>query len=173
MPLLFCEIIHLSLSLVVFFIVWRIWKKPAPAFLAAITTGFLVDVDHWFDYFLAFGFNINLEAFFQGYQFLATDRIYLPFHGWEYVPILLSFVFILKSKLAKTIFLAASLSLFLHLSFDSASNEGLRGAQFYSITYRAMNNFELEKMATKEHYEKHLELKKRVDFGLEQLEVKK
>jgi hypothetical protein len=36
-----------------------------------------------------------------------------------------------------------------------------------------MNNFELEKMATKEHYEKHLELKKRVKFGLEQLEVKK
>jgi len=64
MPLLFLRNNSFIAFFVSLFIVWRIWKKPAPAFLAAITAGFLIDVDHWLDYFLAFGFNINLEAFF-------------------------------------------------------------------------------------------------------------
>ncbi len=163
MDLLFNELIHLLLSLLVGFIVWKIWGKPLASFLAALTAGFLVDTDHLIDYFLAFGLNFRLDYFLSGYHFLKSDKMYIIFHGWEYVIILLALVSIFRSKFLKSVFLALSLSLFFHLAFDSFSNEGLT-PKSYSIIYRVENNFDLEKLVSKEHYQYHLRLKKENDF---------
>ena len=90
------ELLHLFLSLLVGFIVWKIWKKPLVSFASAIVGGFLIDADHLFDYFVAFCWKFSLPDFLAGRQFLASDRLFLPLHGWEYVIVLFVGLLFLK-----------------------------------------------------------------------------
>lgn len=117
--------------------------------------GVLIDLDHFIDYFLAFGFTFNLNYFIHGYQFLKSDKIYILFHGWEYVILLLTVSWLIKSNIKiKAAVLALALGMFFHLGIDAVTNEG---AQFrtYSIIYRAKNNFDLQPLVTPEHYQDH------------------
>jgi hypothetical protein len=148
---------HFLLSLIAGCFVFYLWRKPALAFIFAIIGGVAVDFDHFFDYLLAFGLKLNLFYFIHGYQFMKNDKIHLFFHAWEYVVILSFLAFILKNKIAKTIFLALTLGLCFHLISDVYLNEV--PVDTYSITYRAMNNFDLQKLATPKHWQEHLYLK--------------
>lgn len=148
--------IHIALSLLAGFVVWKLWKKPVASFAGGILGGFLIDLDHFIDYLLAFGLSFNIDYFLQGYQFLKSGKIYILFHGWEYVIILLLIAFLLKKRLIlKSIFLALAIGVFFHLATDLTINDGttFRG---YSIIYRMTNNFEIEKIVTPEHYKKYL-----------------
>lgn len=144
------------------YIVWKIWRYPQVSFAAAMLGSVLIDLDHLLDYFLAFGLAFNLNYFIQGYQFLKSDKIYILFHGWEYVIILAVLViWVCKNKAAKSALLALALGIFFHLTIDTFINEG---AQFktYSIIYRAKNNFDLKPLVTPEHYQDHQIRKKTV-----------
>src|SRR3989344_955256 len=92
MYLLKHEAIHLSISLLIGYFVWKKYHKPIPAFAAAILGGFFIDIDHLFDYFLVFGLNFNLDYFLNSYQFISSRKVYVPFHAWEWV-ILLTYLF--------------------------------------------------------------------------------
>jgi len=148
------ELLHLALSLLVGLIVFKIWGRPIFSFAAAIAAGFLIDADHLVDYFLAFGWKFNFFHFIEGRQFLESDKLYLPLHGWEFVIVLIVITIIFKNKIFKSVALALGLSLFLHLTADTFWNHGLM-FRSYSIIYRAKNNFEVEKLVTKKHWEKH------------------
>lgn len=156
--------IHISFSLLAGFIVWKLWKKPVESFIFGVVGGFLVDLDHVIDYFLAFGWNIRFEYFAKGYEFLKSDKIFILLHGWEYVIILMFLaIFIFKNKTAKSVILALALGLFFHLGFDASANEGARFST-YSIANRIHKNFELKDLVTQEHYLDHQEKKKLIDF---------
>jgi hypothetical protein len=154
--------IHFSLSLLAGIIVWRVWKKPFLVILAALCGGFLVDFDHFIDYFLAFGGNFNLYYFEKGFSFLKSGKMYTFFHGWEYVIILLLIAVFLNNKTAKIFFLALSLGLFFHLCADVIVDK--MPIASYSIIHKAHNNFDIEKLVTPEHWEKDQERKKTLGF---------
>jgi hypothetical protein len=155
--------IHILLGLVAGFIAWKLWKRPFLAFFSGILGGVAVDVDHLVDYFLAFGIHFNLNYFIWGYSFLKSDKIYLLFHAWEYVVILLVLVLLFKNKAIKTVFFGLALGLFFHLSADVVIDK--LPMRSYSIIYRAKNNFDLQKIVTPFHWQKHLKQKEEVKFN--------
>ncbi|MCX6763733.1 MAG: hypothetical protein NTZ97_03330 [Candidatus Moranbacteria bacterium] len=158
-------IFHFLLSLLAGVIVWKLFNHPLLSVLSAIIGGVFVDFDHFFDYFIAFGLKFNLSYFINGYQFLKTDKLYLLFHGWEYVVILLILALVLKnrtSRTARTIWLGLALGLLFHLIADVNLNK--IPASTYFISYRAVNNFDLKKLVTPEHWERHLILKKDLPY---------
>lgn len=132
--------------------------------MAAFIGGVLVDLDHLVDYVIAFGTSFDLNFFLKGYQFLKNDKIFVPLHAWEWIPLLLLLYILLKRqhlehrvKLTKyivTFLLAFTLGLSSHLFIDTFSNKLILHG--YSIIYRALNNFEVEKLVTEEHYRIHL-----------------
>ena len=154
--------LHFLTGLLAGYIVWKIWERPWESFMAGILGGFLIDLDHLIDYFLAFGWNFRLDYFLNGYQFFKYEKLYIAFHGWEYVFIALILVLILKNKIAKTILLALAFGMFFHLSVDSAIHE-IR-PKTYFVTHRLKNNFELEKLVSPEAYKRHMQLKKALGF---------
>lgn len=155
-------LIHVAASLLAGIIVWRIWKNPAAAFLSALISGVAVDFDHFIDYFLAFGWSFNFYYFTKGYEFLKSNKMYTLFHGWEYAVILLLAVFLLKNKTAKTICLALSLGLFFHLGTDVVIDK--IPIKSYSIINKIRNNFEMQKLVTPEHWQKHEKKRERLKF---------
>ncbi|MFA5961782.1 MAG: hypothetical protein WC848_03825 [Parcubacteria group bacterium] len=154
--------IHLFFSLLAGLIAWRIWKKPFWAFSFGFLGGFLIDLDHFIDYFLAFGWNWQWEYFQNGYQFLKSGKIYVFFHGWEYVLIFLLLVYLLKSKLAKTVFLALALGVFFHLVADVIIDD--TPVKSYFISYRISHHFDIQYINSPDNYERYLGKKLRVKF---------
>jgi len=164
-------LIHILLGFLAGIISWQIYKKDLHAhwqvflvFFSALASGVAVDLDHFIDYFLAFGFQFNFDYFLSGYQFLKSDKIYIFFHAWEYVVIFVILAVILRKILAKAIFFSLALGLFFHLSADCLLNEGMR-QQAYSMVYRIKNNFDVESLVTVEHWQEHIKLKENVNFN--------
>jgi hypothetical protein len=162
MNLLYHEIIHFLSALLAGFLVWKIYQRPIGAFLSGIFAGFLVDLDHFFDYFLAFGFNFRLDYFEKGYQFLKDDKLYIIFHGWEYALIFIILFIFARSASFKTIFLSLALGLLIHLSLDVIIDRV--PITCYSIIYRASHNFEIKDLVGAENYQNHLKLKRIINF---------
>ncbi|MFC1608862.1 hypothetical protein ACFL2R_00660 [Patescibacteria group bacterium] len=156
-------LVHFTLALLVGWVVWKVYGKPLHSFLGAVAGGFFIDLDHILDYFFAFGFNLYLSQFFKGMQFLKSDKMYLLFHGWEYVLILIVFVIIVKSRAVKAVLLGLAFGSFVHLCTDIVINEGM-SMKGYSIMYRVSNDFEIEYIVTPEHYEKHMKVKTDTTF---------
>jgi hypothetical protein len=154
--------IHFLFSLLAGIIIWRVWRKPILAIFAAMLGGVLVDIDHFADYFLAYGWSFSWFYFIKGFEFLKSDKLYVLFHGWEYVLFLLLIAIILKNKASKSVFLALSLALFFHLGSDVFMDKV--PPKTYFVIFRAKNNFDLEKLSYPEHWEKHLKYKKLYGF---------
>lgn len=151
-------LIHIVFALSAGLIVFLIWKRPGYAFFSAFFSGVDVDFDHFIDYYLALGFHWNWEHFKVGYQFLKSDKLYIFFHGWEYIIVFLIAGFIFRAKPVKSVFFALALGLAFHLSADVVI-DGL-SPRSYSIIFRARNNFDIEKMVSEDHYQKHMKEKK-------------
>jgi hypothetical protein len=129
-------------------------------------------VPHMFDYIVAFGVKFNITYFIKGYSFLKSDRIYIPFHSLEIVIICfllylffnlilrLKAIYLINLKSIKTMLLIFSISLFLHLSFDTISNN--LPISTYFFTKRLFVNFELKHLVSEIHYQKHSLLKQTI-----------
>jgi len=132
-------------------------EKPSSLFCGG-------DMDHFIDYFLALGFKFDLGYFSHGYQFLQSGKIYMLFHGWEYVIILLAVAFLVKKQLVlKSVSFALALGMFFHLCFDTFQNDGM-SVKAYSIIFRASKNFESKLIVTPQHYQKFLIERKNAPF---------
>ncbi|KKP29986.1 MAG: hypothetical protein UR15_C0007G0002 [Parcubacteria group bacterium GW2011_GWA2_31_28] len=152
------ELTHLTLSLFVGLIIWKI-SGSVYVISAALMGGFFIDLDHLLDYFLAFGTKFNLTYFLKGYSFLKTDKIYVIFHSWELIIFLFfTILFFINFITLRALLFSFSLSLFLHLSVDVFTNN--MKAQSYFLLYRLFNKFELKTLVTTDHYQKHIERKK-------------
>lgn len=149
--------LHVLTALLAGYIVWRLWRYPALSFGAAFCGAVLIDLDHLIDYFLAFGLHFNIFSFIQGAQFAKNEKIYVLFHGWEYVILLVGIAWLIKSNMKlKVAFLALALGAFFHLLMDTNINHGMT-IRSYSIVYRAVHDYEMRAIVTPEHYRNHLE----------------
>lgn len=134
------EFIHLFLSLAVGFALWAVYKDKR-LIIVSLISGVLIDVDHWIDYFLYFGFNFNLKNFLDVSNYMVpAKKIYVLLHGWEYLPIL----FWVGSRWGRKIKLnglpwAIVLPYGLHLIVDNLNV--WRSPLVYSFLYRLFNSF--------------------------------
>lgn len=164
MSLAFHLFIHIVFAFVAGIIAWFFFGYPIVSFSGAIIGGVLIDTDHFIDYFLAFGRKWSLDYFIRGYQFLKNDKVYVLFHGWEYVILLAIVVWAVgaQSSLGAALF-ALGLGGLFHLIADTMINHGMSW-KGYSILYRLLNKFEVERIVTPEHYQSHLKEKQSTRF---------
>jgi hypothetical protein len=154
MPLLIHLSIHFILAILAGGIVYKIWGRLYISLIAGLIGGVLIDLDHFIDYYIAFGPNFRLDHILSGFEFLKNEKIYLFFHAWEYVALLMALAFFLKNKKVKSIFLGLALGILLHLAVDIYVN-GLP-YNSYLLTSRIKNNFLIEKIVNPENYQKFL-----------------
>ena len=140
---------HISASLIIGFVIWKKTHKKTYAFLGALLGGVFIDLDHFIDYYLTFGLRFNLHYFLNGYEFLKSDRVYIIFHAYEYVILLIVISFFIKRKITKAFIIALAIGIFSHLIIDVYVNN--MKPQSYFILYRLRNNFELHRLIRPEN----------------------
>ncbi len=176
--LVFHESVHLVLSFAVGIIAYLLLRKAKPktkpvvllfTVFSALLGGFFIDIDHLFDYVMAFGFKFNNQYFFKGYQFLKSGKLYIPLHDWELV--ILCFIgallifFLLNFLHFKTVkplnlltlqllLLSFGISLCFHLFVDVQLDRIY--PQCYSVIYRYRHHFQIKDCVSAEHYRNDL-----------------
>ncbi len=117
-------VLHLFFSILAGFLVWKLYgssrRDLAISLACAFTAGVLIDLDHFIDNFIYFGWNFNFDFFVKGEYFIDSGKYYILFHGFEYILILLAvFKFFAKTKKMKMVILSIGLAMFIHLLVDS------------------------------------------------------
>jgi len=133
------ELGHLVLSLVAGYICYKSYKRWSSWFWAVLS-GFLVDLDHLFDYFLLRGWQFNLPDFISSRYYHEANRVYILLHSWELV-LLLGVVSIFSKK--KHVFCPLALGLALHLIWDHLTNPA------YWYTYTLIGRYVQDFMLTR------------------------
>lgn len=139
---------HVILSLAAGYIAWRLFGQNSKenlvfSLIAALIAGVAIDLDHFIDYFLVFGFDkFNYNYFINGEYFLRTGRSFILFHGFEYALLFGLISRFSKNKKVKMIFLSLALGMLLHIFIDVLFFS--IPFKFYSLTYRILNNFNLQ-----------------------------
>lgn len=138
MSLILSELGHLLITTLIGIVLYRHYKKWI-VFPAVFATGFFLDVDHYFDYLLFYGPHLNLSRFFSTTHFLAPGTVYVPFHAWEYLPLL--YLMGKHYKKLRVVCYCLAFGLAGHLLWDQYHNQvELFG---YFITYRLLHGFAL------------------------------
>lgn len=117
-------------------------------FIVALIFGWLIDVDHLFDYYLWINksnSHFSVKTFLNGSYFEKCGRVYLLFHAWEWSFILCLLGIFLEEN--NSFLLCAGLGLFVHLFQDHISNKP--NAMGYSIFFRYANKFSLDMFCKK------------------------
>jgi len=163
MPLPLHLAIHFFVAVLVGYLAGRYFKKMSLAMVAAIMGGFFIDLDHVLEYFFYYGLHFNLTYFLEGRQFILSNTVYLIFHAWEYIPLLLLIAYLLRKKRALSIFIfTLCLAGAVHLVSDVFIND--YPFKFYSISYRASQHFSTPKLISPEQYQKNLNSKIKLGF---------
>lgn len=100
-------------------------------------TMYLIDLDHFIDFWLITGFNLDLLEFFKLDYFDMSGKAIIFLHAWEWV--LVAGVIAYKRGW-KSYFTLIAMALLAHIIWDAI---GLNSAPFYSIIYRSTHNFTL------------------------------
>lgn len=132
------EFFHFSLSLIVGTLVgyfahnW--WAVPA-----ALVSGFLIDGDHFIDYFIHNRLEyFDINEFKSGEYFDKFGKVYVFAHGFEYAVILIVLaIFIPKFA---WLFYSLGISNLLHLLYDTIYNKPIWPTYF--ISFRIAKKFE-------------------------------
>ena len=164
MSLVFHLSLHVLTALLAGLISWLLFENPLISFIGGFVGGVFIDLDHLIDYFLAFRWRWRISYFLKGYQFLKSDKVYVLFHGWEYI-IFLGLV-LLMMDMSSSVFVglfALGLGALFHLVVDTFVNHGMT-VQGYSFFYRLKRRFDVEKIVTSEHYREHLLRKEGATF---------
>jgi len=137
------EITHFSLTSLIAIFFWLRFKDKR-LILAAFLFGFLIDIDHWFDYFSYFGPVINLKNFFDVTTYVhQSGKTFIPLHGWEYLIIFwLIGKYIGKKFKIKVLEWVITFAYLAHLLWDNFSFSHHPLA--YSFIFRLINNFSLK-----------------------------
>lgn len=138
---------HVIISLFLGYFIWRIFglndrKSLLISFVFTFLGGVLIDIDHFLDHFLSFGFNFNYEYFIKGEYFLRSYKAYIVFHAVEYVIISGLLAIFLRDRRKKMIFCGLALGMLSHLLIDIfLFPNPIKG---YFILYRILNGFNVD-----------------------------
>jgi len=131
------ELVHIVLTLLAISIFYLRYKSLW-SIVMGILGGILVDIDHLFDYFRFSGFKLNFHQIVSSSYFTDSGKVFVFFHGWEYV-----LLFVLSGKIFKKgfLFYPLAVALFFHLVWDQVSYTANPFA--YSIIFRFLHNFDI------------------------------
>ena len=122
------------------------WPAAAVCFLS----GVLIDIDHYLDYYIVkkkFPFNYQELLDFCYYD--KAPKIYLFFHGYEY---LLALWLIVPFTHFNSVYAGFVLGLTVHVFFDQFTNP--IKPLFYFVTYRISQSFMKVKTLSPEHFKR-------------------
>jgi len=135
---------HLLVTSIIAVCLW--WKyHDLRLVMISYLTGILIDVDHFFDFFYysltAVQGKLNLMDFFNPDVYVkATSKVFVLFHGWEYLLILGLFARKFFKRIPG-IFWALILPYFCHLIIDQSPF--VRAPLAYFFINRLIHNFSL------------------------------
>ena len=169
MRLYLSEILHFSTSLAIFWLMIMIFPVAWPVLLvAALLGGFFIDADHMIDQIIVFGLDLDPGKLFKGASFFQSDKAYIFFHGWEYVPVLIALSFIFKmvglDQNWQAFTLTLAFSMLGHLLVDSLHNE--MSWKGYSVINRLRYGFNHKPFLSKTTWQKHLKDKEEVSASI-------
>ncbi|MFC1849963.1 hypothetical protein ACFL27_07215 [candidate division CSSED10-310 bacterium] len=109
---------------------------------ACFFSGVFIDIDHLFDYLLRSPHRkLSVRDFFHPDQWGPDGKLYLIFHGWEYLPLLLLASLIPGiTEIAWGIFIGV----FIHLILDHIHNNG--HPLTYFVIYRWKSAFHFHRL---------------------------
>ena len=131
--IMFCYLLYLSTN--------NIFSIIFPLF-----TGWLLDVDHFFDYFIFLKKTknkINLKFFFSGKYFSENKKVYVLFHSWELAFSIFLISFFFSDELLQKVYFWTSISYLTHILIDQITNK----PKFfgYFLIYRYIKSFNSSK----------------------------
>ena len=138
---------HVTTSLILGCVIWKIFgssdkKSLLVSLVFTFFGGVLIDIDHFLDHFLSFGFNFNYDYFLNGEYFLRSHKAYIVLHAFEYVIIAGLLAFCLRDRKKKMIFYSLALGILSHLFIDIfLFPNPISG---YFILYRISNGFNVD-----------------------------
>lgn len=163
LPLALHLSIHFLVAVLVGLFVGRHFNKIKLGVIGGIIGGFLIDLDHVLEYFFTFGFHFNLTYFIEARQFLISNKFFLIFHAWEYIPVLLLIAWLLRRRKNITVFLLAlTFGGMIHLASDCIIND--YPPRNYSIIYRASKGFNASYLLSPEQQELNAKQRQRLGF---------
>lgn len=138
---------HVIVSLLLGYVVWRFFdlhdrKSLIISLIFTFLGGVLIDIDHFLDHFLSFGFNFNYDYFIKGEYFLKSNKAYIVFHGFEYVVLFGVLALFVKARIRKMVFIAIALGMLSHLLIDIFLFPN--PIKSYFILYRIFNGFNVD-----------------------------
>ena len=126
---------HIAASTIIsgaLYSIFRSWELS----LACFITGFIIDIDHIFDYIFENGFDFNMNTFFDFFYHEKHQKIILLFHGWEWLILLGIYVKLTDWNLWVT---GALIGYALHIIPDYFYSKAPFGS--YSLIWKWKNNF--------------------------------
>lgn len=113
------------------------YKHPGAA-VASFLAGWLIDVDHVFDYVKAHGWQLNWFHFNEARHEHYSGKLYLPLHSYELIAL---FFLLFRSPAKHPYRVGITLSLLTHLLLDQKCNPS-RKATTYFLAHRIRKRFE-------------------------------
>ncbi len=129
---------HITISIILSGILYTCFRSWGLA-IGSLVAGIFIDVDHIIDYTIENGLNFNIKNFFSFFYEKKFSKIFLIFHGWE-----LLLVLIVLAKLTDWNYWAtgALIGYGQHIVLDQIINSvGFWG---YFLLWRWKNRFEGE-----------------------------
>lgn len=138
---------HLPATLLLAATFW--WLEQNLALVcAALVFGWLVDIDHLFDYLLWTCKQkeaISINKFLSGRHFSSSQSVYIPLHSWELVG--LFFLFWHSDGLTTSVPLCCGIALASHLIQDQLSHRPhILG---YFLCFRILTKYDLARFCDK------------------------
>lgn len=131
------EIMHGVVTLP--FVLLLYYKTKSIRFsLVPLFVTYLIDMDHWVDYYLYYGNHISLTKFLELDYFTFSGRAIVPLHAWEWMLCFSALAY--EQKKWKSVYVGIALGMLAHLIWDSHT---VGSVAFYSILYRAGSGFML------------------------------
>lgn len=127
---------HIAVSTAVSGILYLLFKSWGLA-VASFVSGVFIDLDHLIDYFIEYGFSLNVKNFFHCVYEEKIQRLFQIFHGWEWIVILLSIAWITDWNQWITGFLIGYV---LHMVLDACCNTNWP-LSAYSLLWRWERRF--------------------------------
>lgn len=138
MPIFTHEATHLVIGFLAFLVFRKLTNWKGLLLWVLIPTIFL-DIDHLFDYFLAFGVQFNLPAIINGAYFDINKLTVIPFHSIEFLTLLFIIGYKMRHKQSGKRLIAISFGILAHLLVDKFWYQLPLGTYFYLA--RALHGF--------------------------------
>ena len=101
--------------------------------------GVFIDTDHFIDYHIYFKWDFKLHHFLKSTAMINNQKLYILFHGYEYILILIIIGFLVKNAALQAFVFTLAISALLHLFVDLQLNGVF--IQSYSILFRLTHGF--------------------------------